>query len=149
MAFPTKNSVLDDFPLSPPPKKAANFIFIVVSLSLRQDGSGLPKVPQNSAEPSGFCRQVLRNVSHSTKPVEERFCRTPKVLGESSRGNTMRGNRTESLWEEICLWEGLWEDLWKPLKNLWKPLKNLSKSPKTSENLSKSLKTSQNPLKNL
>ena len=74
------------------------------------------------------------------------------TFGESSRGNTIRGNRTESLWEEICLWEGLWEDLWKPLKNLWKPLKNLWKPLKTSENLSKSLKTSQNlskPLKNL
>ena len=50
-------------------------------------------------------------------------------IGESSRGNATRGNRTESLWEEICLWEGLWEDLWKPLKNLWKPLKKLWKLP--------------------
>ena len=64
------------------------------------------------------------------------------LFGESSRGNTIRGNRTESLWEEICLWEGLWEDLWKPLKKLSKPLK-------TSENLWKPLKTSQKPLKNL
>ena len=70
-------------------------------------------------------------------------------FGESSRGNTIRGNRTESLWEEICLWEGLWEDLWKPLKNLWEPLK---KTLKTSQNLWKPLKTSKNlskPLKNL
>ena len=35
--FPRKNSVLDNFPLCPlltPPLKNANFIFIVVSLSL-------------------------------------------------------------------------------------------------------------------
>ena len=35
--FPMKNSVLDDFPPCPPaqaPLKSANFIFIVVSLSL-------------------------------------------------------------------------------------------------------------------
>ena len=25
------------------------------------------------------------------------------------KGQQNRGNRTESLWEEICLWEGLWE----------------------------------------
>ena len=43
--------------------------------------SGLPKVPQNSAEPLGFCRQVLQNVSHTKKPVEERFCRTPSFSG--------------------------------------------------------------------
>ena len=68
-------------------------------------------------------------------------------FGESSRGNTIKGNRTESLWEEICLWEGLWENLWKPLKNLWKPLKRLWKPQKTSENLSKPLRTSKKPLK--
>ena len=28
----------------------------------------------------GFCRKVLRNVSQSKELVEERFCRTPKVL---------------------------------------------------------------------
>ena len=28
-----------------------------------------PKVPQNSAEPLGFCRKVLQNVSHSKKLV--------------------------------------------------------------------------------
>ena len=65
-------------------------------------------------------------------------------FGESSRGNTIRSNRTESLWEEICLSESLWEDHWKPLKNLWKPLKKLWKPLKTSEDISKPLKTSQN-----
>ena len=87
-----------------------------------------------------------------TKLIRQNISFVMLPLGESSRGNTIRGNRTESLWEEICLWEGLWEDLWKPLKNLWKPLKNLWKPLKTSENLSKSLKTSKNlwkPLKNL
>ena len=44
-----------------------------------KDGSGLP-IPQNSAEHSVFCREVLQNASHSKKLVEERFCRTPKVL---------------------------------------------------------------------
>ena len=37
MTFPMKNSVLDNFPPCPPaqpPLKSANFIFIVVSLSL-------------------------------------------------------------------------------------------------------------------
>ena len=28
------------------------------------------------------------------------------------KGQHDRGNRTESLWEGICLWEGLWEALW-------------------------------------
>ena len=55
---------------------------------------------------AGFTRALLRTLCFA-------------VFGESSRGNTIRGNRTESLWEDICLWEGLWEDLWKPLKNLW------------------------------
>ena len=45
-----------------------------------KDRSELPKVPQNSAEPLGFCRKVLQNVSHSKRPVGERFCRTSKVL---------------------------------------------------------------------
>ena len=38
MTFPMKNSVLDNFPPCPPahPLKSANFIFIVVSLSLTQ-----------------------------------------------------------------------------------------------------------------
>ena len=33
-----------------------------------------------SAEPLGFCRKVLQNVSHNNKPVEEGFCRTLGVL---------------------------------------------------------------------
>ena len=63
-----------------------------------------------------------------------------KVQGATRIGAT--GLRASE--REICLWEGLWEDLWKPLKNLWKPLKNLLKPLKTSQNLSKPLKTSQN-----
>ena len=39
-----------------------------------------PPHPQDSAEPLGFCRKVLQKVSHSKKPVEETFRRTPKVL---------------------------------------------------------------------
>ena len=31
---------------------------------------------------------------------------------QSLRGNRIRGNRTQSLWEKICLWEGVWEGLW-------------------------------------
>ena len=49
-----------------------------------KDGSGLPKVPQNSAEPLGFRRKVLQNVSQGKKLVEERFCRTPPFLTPSS-----------------------------------------------------------------
>ena len=45
-----------------------------------KDGPGLPKVPQNSVEPLGFCTGVLQSVSRSKKPVEERFPRNPKVL---------------------------------------------------------------------
>ena len=41
-----------------------------------KNGPGLPKVPQNSTEPLGFCRKVLQNILHSEKLVEERFCRT-------------------------------------------------------------------------
>ena len=35
---------------------------------------------KNSAEPLGFCRKVLQKISHSKKSVEEKLCRTPKVL---------------------------------------------------------------------
>ena len=49
----------------------------------------------------------------------------PSKIGESSRGNKLRASE-----REVCIWEGLWEDLWKRLKNLWKPLKTL----RTSEN---------------
>ena len=56
-------------------------------------------------------------------------------LGESSRGNTIRGNKTGSLWET----KSACERVWKPLKNLWKP----SQKPlKTSKNPSK---ISENP----
>ena len=55
------------------------------------DGSGLPTPPrilrnraphslQNSAEPLGFCRRVLRKGLHSRRPVEEPSHKTPKVL---------------------------------------------------------------------
>ena len=43
-------------------------------------GSGLPKVPQTSAEPLKFSRKVLQNVSHSKKPIDARSGRTAKVL---------------------------------------------------------------------
>ena len=33
------------------------------------------------------------------------------VARREFKGQQNRGNRTESLWEEICLWEGLWEGL--------------------------------------
>ena len=36
-----------------------------------KDGSGLPQVPQRSAEPLGFCRRVLRKGLQSRKPAEE------------------------------------------------------------------------------
>ena len=88
------------------------------------------------------------------------------IFGESSRGNTIRGNRTESLWEGNLPLRGslrgplktLWkisENFWKPLKiseNLWKPLKtstNLWISLETSESLSKPLEASENPLRTL
>ena len=45
-----------------------------------KDRPGLPKVPQHSAEPVGFCRKVLQNVSHSKKLVDKRLCRTAKGL---------------------------------------------------------------------
>ena len=43
---------------------------------------------------------------------------------------------------EICLWEGLWEDLWKISENLWEPLK-------TSKDLWKPLKALWKPLRTL
>ena len=48
-----KNSVLDNFPLCPPahpPLKNANFIFIVVSLSLRKSGQPWDNPPVNQSE---------------------------------------------------------------------------------------------------
>ena len=47
-----------------------------------------------------------------------------KVQGAARLG--AKGLRASE--REICLWEGLWEDLCKPLKNLWKPLK-ISEDP--------------------
>ena len=47
MTFPMKNSVLDNFPPCPPaqaPLKSANFIFIVVSLSLKGKSPNLPRI---------------------------------------------------------------------------------------------------------
>ena len=64
-----------------------------------KDGSGLSKVPPNSAEPLGFCRKVLQNVSHGKKPVEERFCRTPKVL-QNPKGSA-------ELWEPSPAFQAL------------------------------------------
>ena len=58
-----------------------------------------------------------------------------RYVGESSRGNTIRGNRTESLWEGNLPLRG---SLREPLKNLWNPLK-------TSKTLWKPLETSENP----
>ena len=65
-----------------------------------KDGPGLPKVPQNSAEPLGFCRKVLEKVSHSRKPVEERFCRTPKVL--QNLGNQAQLFRPCKFFSHLC-----------------------------------------------
>ena len=48
--------------------------------SPQKTGPGSQRLPRHSAEPLGFCRKVLQNVSHSKKLVDERFCRTPKVL---------------------------------------------------------------------
>ena len=45
-----------------------------------KDLSGLPNPWQNSAEPVGFCRRVLRNLLHGRNPAAEPSCRTPKVL---------------------------------------------------------------------
>ena len=69
-------------------------------------------------------------------------CKPPRVgLGESSRGNTNKGNRMESVWEGNLPLRGYLrrplktsEILWKTSENLWKPLK-------TSKNLWKPLKT--------
>ena len=47
--------------------------------SSKEDGPGLPNIPQNSAEPLGLCKKVLQNVSHFKKLGEERFCRTPNI----------------------------------------------------------------------
>ena len=41
---------------------------------------GLPKFLENSAEPLGFCRKTLQNISHSRKPVDGRFCRSQDQL---------------------------------------------------------------------
>ena len=61
------------------------------------------------------------------------LCRLEKVKGATRLGATeLRASE-----REICRSEGLWKDLWKPLKNVWKPLKPL----KTSKDLWKRLKT--------
>ena len=62
-------------------------------------------------------------------------------VGESSRGNTIRGNRTESLWERNLPLRGPLKTSEKSLKNsanFWKPLE-------TSKNLSKPLNTLSKP----
>ena len=45
-----------------------------------KDRSGLPALPQNSAENLWYCRKVLQKVSHRKKLVKEKFCRTPQNL---------------------------------------------------------------------
>ena len=63
VALPTKNSVFGRIsslpPRSPPPSKAQILFLLSSRPSLTKDGSGLPNVPQNSAEPLGsagwFC----------------------------------------------------------------------------------------------
>ena len=46
------------------------------------------------------------------------------IAGESSRGNTIRGNRIESLWEgNLPLSERTSENLWRISENLWRLLK--------------------------
>ena len=57
------------------------------------------------------------------KPHPKSRIALEKVQGATRIGAT----RPRASEREICLWEGLWEDLWKPLKNLWKALKNLLK----------------------
>ena len=47
-----------------------------------KDGPRLPKVPQNSAGPLGFCRKVLQNVSHSEKACWRKVLQNPKGSAE-------------------------------------------------------------------
>ena len=61
---------------------------------------------------------------------------TPSTAGTFlvgvSRGNTIRGNRPESLWEGNLPLRGalkISKNLWKPLKNFWKPLKASENPP--------------------
>ena len=46
----------------------------------------------------------------ATKSGETQYL--PSKTRRKFKGQHDRGNRTESLWEGICLWEGLWEALW-------------------------------------
>ena len=62
----------------------------------------------------------------------ELICREPSIFKESPRGNTIRGNRTESLWEGNLPLIG---SLRGPLKKIWSPQKKKWKPQKTAENL--------------
>ena len=71
------------------------------------------------------------------------LCFLEKVQGATRLGAT----RLRASEREICLWEGLWEDFWKPLKKLWKPLKsskNLWKPLKLLKNYNNLWKNSEN-----
>ena len=57
---------------------------------------------QNLALAISYC------FSHTKSAYKIRLAR----IGERLRGNTVRGNRTESLWEGNMPLRGLWEDLW-------------------------------------
>ena len=49
------------------------------------------------------------------------------------KGQQNRGNRTERLWEEICLWEGLWEGVfrvfWEAFRDFWEVFRGPLRDP--------------------
>ena len=48
-------------------------------------------------------------VAEEQKSARKRCGPCERTVRRELKGQQNRGNRTESLWEEICLWEGLWE----------------------------------------
>ena len=50
-----------------------------------------------------------RNFAPRKTPKKQKTPRKGRVGRRELKGQQDRGNRIESLWEEICLWVGLWE----------------------------------------
>ena len=81
----------------------------------------------------------LESTAGNPKPYKSRHLKPPEhfqnslpLIGLRLRGNIIRGNKTESLWEESLPLRGplkISENLWKPLETFWKPLKTSENPP--------------------
>ena len=77
----------------------------------------------------------------------QHLCDPIPYLRESSRGNTIRGNRTERLWEGTLPLRGSLRGPLKTSEKVWKPSKTLLKPLKALRELSETLSEADFPLR--